>query len=100
LRVATFTWSGVRRSASDGYCCNHWIVATADIITALAIVALSLSLALALTRLLKLFSHSHHTQLDTERSIKKNTKILGSPPKKKNNHRKGTVQDHEVHNVF
>jgi hypothetical protein len=43
LCVAPFTWSWIRGSASDGYCCSHWIVATTGKITALAIVALPLS---------------------------------------------------------
>ena len=38
-------WSCVRRP-SGAYCCNRWIVAAADSITALTIAALSLSLTL------------------------------------------------------
>ena len=41
-------WSCVRRPSSV-YCCNRWIIAAADNITALIIAALSLALALTIT---------------------------------------------------
>jgi hypothetical protein len=59
------TWSWVRSSAPEDCCCNPWIVANVDTITALATVALSLPLslplALALMRSLQSLSYSHHT---------------------------------------
>jgi hypothetical protein len=51
----------------------------------------TISLALALTRFLKWLSHSEHTKLDTERSIKTNTKILLVLSGKKTNHCKHTL---------
>jgi hypothetical protein len=47
-------WSCVRSRPSDTHCCNPWMVATVDKITALTTAALSLSLSLALALSLSL----------------------------------------------
>lgn len=63
LRVAPVPLARVR-SPSDAYCCNPWMAATVNKITALFSAAQTL--ALALTGSQQSLSYTHHTSLDVE----------------------------------